>query len=561
MSQQLTLTQSETERANIELTAKSEEYANFRRTKHAEFIQLQSAHDSLTQKHALTESSLKAMQSAQTASTQQLTQALTKVQDLQGQLAEQEAAFTAEASGLKRLVTIMEEREKQAKDIVESIEREWAGVGDRADQRETELRAETEKERRAREEVEKRLEQLETVMERMHRGELPVAGRNTSVPATPRASTSNDHATDAMLGLSPTVAMVSKVQKGGKTFTQVYADYVHLQEEYAKKCAEYDHMERTLSDVLAQIQERVSHFVYCSVPRLTWCQAPALAQQRDEYEHLKEESTELATQLSTALVERDASAISFREVSQKLKKSHQETDLLQHQLTDLGRQVQILLKELGRRTDPSVPSDEELDGMDPLPADTINAVITNNLVLFRSLPSLQEQNQKLLKIVRELGMKMESEEREYREALEKEQSEAVREAHEAIQDLAAQLERQKKSSEVTIQAYMKERDTFKAMLARAERSSRAGVNGDVNGAAPAPSSDLVAELEDVQAQFESYKVEMGMDAERLREDLAQAQRQLGQTNAALAKATAKIEFLDGRSISAHEMLVHLLIFH
>lgn len=287
-----------------------------------------------------------------------------------------------------------------------------------------------------------------------------------------------------------------------------------------------------------------------------------LAQQREEYERLRDECTQLAHQLSTALAERDANAASFQEVSQKLKKSHQETDLLQHQLTDLGRQVQTLLKELGRRTDPSIPSDEELDDQMTLPADNIDAVITNNLVLFCSIPSLQEQNQKLLKIVRELGAKMEAEEREYREALEKEQSEAVREAHEAIQDLAAQLERQKKSSDVTIQAYMKERDTLKAMVARAERSSlRGGVNGDVNGAAAAPSNDLVAELEDVQAQFESYKVEMGMDAEKLREDLAQAQRQLGQANAAFAKATAKIEFLDGKSSSVHRLLIRLLISH
>lgn len=258
-AQQLALAQSETERVSTELTAKSEEYANYRRTKHAEFAQLQSAHDSLTQKHALAESSVRAMQSAQAASTQQLTQALTKVQDLQGRLAEQEAAFTAEVSGLKRLVTIMEEREKQAKDIVENIEREWAGVGDRAEKREAALRAETEKEQRAREEAEKRLEQLETVMERMHRGELPIAGRDTSFPATPgRASSSHNYAADAMLGFSPTVAMASRVQKSGKTFTQVYADYVRLEEEYAKKCAEYDHMDRTLSDVLAQIEERVS---------------------------------------------------------------------------------------------------------------------------------------------------------------------------------------------------------------------------------------------------------------------------------------------------------------
>jgi len=46
-----------------------------------------------------------------------------------------------------------------------------------------------------------------------------------------------------MIGLSPTVAMASKVQRSGKTFTDVYADYIRLQEEYAKKSAEYDHMD------------------------------------------------------------------------------------------------------------------------------------------------------------------------------------------------------------------------------------------------------------------------------------------------------------------------------
>lgn len=263
LSQQLTLAQAESERTTAELIAKSDEYALYRRSKHAEFVQLQAAHDALTEKHASIESSFNAMQSAQEAQTHQLTQQFSRVQDLQGKLAEQEAAFSTEVSGLKRLVTIMEEREKQAKEIVEGIEREWAGVGDRAERREATLRAEAERERRAREETEKKLEYLETVIEKMNRGELPVAGRCATLPGTPGRS--QGAAADAMLGLSPTVAMVSRVQRGGKTFTEVYADYVRLEEEYAKKCTEYDHMDKTLSDVLAQIEERV-RFVYHSPP-------------------------------------------------------------------------------------------------------------------------------------------------------------------------------------------------------------------------------------------------------------------------------------------------------
>ena len=178
------------------------------------------------------------------------------MQALTGQLAEQEARYSNEANGLKRLVGMMEEREKQAKEIVENIEHEWATVGEKAERREAMLKAETERERKGREQAEKRVEQLENVLERMGRGELPTPGHN--VPSTPmRGLGGPDLLTDGMMGLSPTVAMASKAQRTGKTFTEVYADYVRLQEEYAKKSAEYDHMDRTLSSVLAQIEERV----------------------------------------------------------------------------------------------------------------------------------------------------------------------------------------------------------------------------------------------------------------------------------------------------------------
>jgi len=88
-----------------------------------------------------------------------------------------------------------------------------------------------------------------------------------------------------------------------------------------------------------------------------------------------------------------------------LKKFHSENELLQQQLDDPRRQIQTLL---GRHADPSLPTDAEMEEMEPLPADNINAVIMNNLMLFRSIG-----RQKLLKIVRELGTRMEAVKREY----------------------------------------------------------------------------------------------------------------------------------------------------
>jgi nucleoprotein TPR len=275
--------------------------------------------------------------------------------------------------------------------------------------------------------------------------------------------------------------------------------------------------------------------------------APILAQQRVEYERLQSESAQLASQLADALAERDSSVSTSTDVSQRLAKTNRENQLLQKQLNDMGRQVQTLLKEIARRQDPTIPSDEELEADESTaPAENIDEVITNNLVLFRSVPALQAQNQKLLGIVREMGAKMEAEEREYREALEKEQGEAVREAHEAITALQEQLETQRHTHGVKIQAFTKERESLKALLARAERNNVGkDLHGQTNG--PASQSDIADELAEIQEQFDAYRAETGVDSVRLREDTVTAQREVAQLATQLAKANVKLEIAGGMS--------------
>lgn len=254
MTQQLQLAQAELERVNAELVAKSEEFTKYRRTKQAELVTLQANYDSTLQNYDSAQSSLKALQSSHASQTHQLTQALTKVHDCTAQLAEQEAIFNNESNGLRRLVSVLETREKQAKDIVDGIEKEWEEYTDKTEKEQKALRAEAEREKKAREEADKKLDHLQTVLEKMGQGELPVPGR---MPGTPMRGL--DESMDGMMGLSPSVAIASRAQKTGKTFTEVYADYVRLQEDYAKKCMEYDHMDRTLTQVLAQIEERVRY--------------------------------------------------------------------------------------------------------------------------------------------------------------------------------------------------------------------------------------------------------------------------------------------------------------
>ncbi|KAH9169938.1 hypothetical protein EDB89DRAFT_1980725 [Lactarius sanguifluus] len=528
LTQQLQLAKDEADRTSKELAKKSEDFANYRHEKHASHSQLQSAHDALKEEYASKEGTLKVLQDAHNVQSRQLTQSLTRQQDLSARIAEQDATYASEVAGLRRLIEMVEAREAQSKAIVENVEQEWEAVNERADRRESALREQVDRERLRTEAAEARIEELERVLEKVNHGEFPVPAPGTSAPSTP-ARGSTDILMQGIMSLSPTVAIASRAQRTGKTFTEVYADHVRLQDEYAKKCAEYDRMDRTLAQVLAQIEER----------------APILAQQRAEYERLQSEAAQLASQLADALSERDYSASSATEVSQRLAKIIRENESLQKQLNDLGRQVQTLLKEIARRQDPTIPSDEELEADESTPADNIDEVITNHLVLFRSVPALQAQNQKLLGIVREMGAKMEAEEREYREALEKEQGEAVREAHEAITALQEQLEAQRRAHDVKMRAFVKERDSLKVLLARAERnSSLKESHGQANG--EATDSDLTKDLAEIQEQFDAYRAETGVDSVRLREDTVAAQREVAHLSTQLAKANAKLEITGDR---------------
>lgn len=271
-------------------------------------------------------------------------------------------------------------------------------------------------------------------------------------------------------------------------------------------------------------------------------------------ERVQAESDQLATQLSRALADRDACMVQVENANKNVQSIKKENDMLNQQIEDVGRQLKALLKELGRLHDATLPSDEDMQDIQPVR--DIEEVITNHLVLYRSIPQLQEQNMKLLRCIRELGARMESEERDYKEQLDNEQAEAIREAHEAIQALQAQLESTQSSQQATIQAYVKERDTLKMMLARYERGGAvpahmSGVEGPhglsashVNGIVREP-SELEKELEEVRSNFDAYRKEMGVDSVKLREEAVQYQREASQLGASLAKANAKIEFLQG----------------
>ena len=246
--------------------------------------------------------------------------------------------------------------------------------------------------------------------------------------------------------------------------------------------------------------------------------------------------------LADALQDRDLQTRNANAALEKLRSKEQEFHLVEQQLSDLGRQVRFLMRELEIKSDPALASVEFEDDEEPSPDSTdTDILITSHLTLFKNLPQLQAQNQKLLMITRELAAKMEAEEKQWREMAERTENDAVRRATEMINTLTDKLNNQA----TQLSAAKQETEIFRAMVQR-----QGGVGpalGERHTMDLTSDQDVPTGLAQATrlADLNSVLRDMGTNAAKLQEELNASQRDTSRLNASYAKANAEIEYLSG----------------
>lgn len=187
------------------------------------------------------------------------TEALQRINDLRADLADQESKFRSELTTQKRLVTLLESRNEEARLRVQEVDSEWENMVKAADDREAELHGLLDKERQKVDALQHRVDDLRSVIEKMGSGELPVMngfeqGDSPSAAGTPAPS----GYLSASMMLSPAASLATRFQKSGKTFTEVYTDYIRIQAELAAEKQESSRLGECLAQILSDIEERVS---------------------------------------------------------------------------------------------------------------------------------------------------------------------------------------------------------------------------------------------------------------------------------------------------------------
>ena len=261
--------------------------------------------------------------------------------------------------------------------------------------------------------------------------------------------------------LSPAAVVATRLAKSGLSITQMYTKFLDISNACQLKDVELNGLKEILSKVQDELMKK----------------GPEMKRQREELDAAKREVIGLREQLESSVKERNRLQRVIRDRDDKMVAFERERSSLRFKCSDLSRQVQSLLHRVevaeGRRQ----ADDEDMVSSSGVSAeDTFQnsaEFISKKLVEFGDITELQQQNERLLALIRELSSDKEADE----------------ERQKKLADLEEQLTRSKteydqlqtahRHAQELLSAVTQQRDSFK-MLVRSPQSTVAPDDKSVN---------------------------------------------------------------------------------
>ena len=436
-----------------ELQTRTQENAKFRKERNARIASLQRELEDSS-------SSLDTLKRTETNLRQRLEEiqgkadeAFARIASLEEDSTRQEQGWKAELDGSRRLAELQAQNAATHKARLHQIEEELGRTKDDAADEIGKYQAEIETERADKEQAEARVAELELSVERLE--QQPRA----SIPGTPLHNGAFDPATPGRAA-SP-FAVPGSSRKYANKFPFTNTEYLTKYNEALSDLEAERRRTQKLSTALDEIATEMEN------------RGPEMMEMRAEHERLEEQVLHFSGLLEDANTNRD---IAFKDVERwqgEAESRAHEGKLLRQQLRDLSSQIKMLLAEEQYRKQglEELSADErlqieraargDLEDWARNESDT-NQLISLRLVIYRNVSEMQEKNEQLLGVVRELGDRMEGDEAR------KKAAETAATAQEA-DELRHQVARYKDELQATatqIDSYVKERDMFRRMLQR-----------------------------------------------------------------------------------------------
>jgi nucleoprotein TPR len=552
LKQEVELVKKNNEWFENELKTKSAETLKYRKEKGARIAELQRLNDEANSNVEALKRTEQALRGRLDEVQKKAEDSLSKIQQLQEAAAKTEEGFRQELESARRLADLQAQQTETHRNRLKDVEIALEKAKDEAADEVSKCRQDAETERHDREQAEHRIAELETEVDRLQvlSTARPQAG---SVPSTPRNGLNG-----SMHGRAGSPAQFGTPgSTRGKTITVTQA----MEEVYKYKGLLAT--ERRRSERLAEEVEEMMRGLEAKRPEIEDTQA--------ENERLQQEIVAMSNFVDQTGIERDRAKKDVRRAESKASTAQAEANILRQQLRDLSAQIKMLLFDQAVRenemdglsaTDRAQferlargeIGDEAFEGL----TDT-DRFISQRLTVFRNVKELQEKNEELLKITRQLGAQMESE-----EALAAKHQAAK--DHEEVQNLLNKIENYKDELQSMItrsESYIKERDMFRRMLQHRGQLPPASdlasvfgqsVDGNQNGVVPTieqrDNANYAALLRELQGHFDQYREEQSTDRRTMKEQIDKLSLEKGSLQAEIAKISSQLTFANER----YEML-------
>jgi len=550
IQQELEQAQRNNEWQDKELKTKSAEALKFRKEKGARIAELQRQNEEAN-------ANLEAVKRTETALRTRLEEvqkkaeeSLSKVQQLQEAAATTEEGFRQELESSKRLAELQAQQTETHRNRLKEVEALLQKARDDAAAEAARRQHDVEAESQERERLENRIAELEAEVDRLEAAAS--ATYPASVPGTPRPGLNG-----LFRGGSPGIfGTPGSTRKSTITATQAIEELYKVKGQLQTERRRNERLTAEMEEMMQGLEAK----------------QPEIEEMQNEHERLQQEIVEMSKFVDATGKERDRAKKDARKALSEAKTAQAELEILRQQLRDLSAQVKMLLCDLDaqQRGVESLTGPERLqlerlargevseDSFEGL-TDT-DKFISQRLTVFRSVSDLQDKNQELLRITRELGAKMESE-----EAM-AEKNQAAQD-HEKVQQLERQVDHcndEIRSLVARSESYIKERDMFRRMLqhrgqipASSDLESLFGqsVSGEaVVGSIETPSAkdnaNYATLLRELQSHFDQYREEQSIDrrtmkeqGDRLASEKSGLQSEIAKINSQLTLANERYEML------------------
>lgn len=454
LQQEMELLRKNTEWYEGELKTRTADSTRFRKEKNAQVADLQRANAD----HAETIDALQRTEALLRKHAEELRAKADEdrlhIQQLEDDAATNEANFRSELDNAKRLAAIQLKTAELAKNRLEELTRDYHTLQEGAAEEVGQLQADIELERTKAAEAESRAASLESTVENLEREAVQL---KTGTPR--RVANGSSYGTPGRAG-SPAV--------GGMTNTKIFAENSALKEQLRDARNENEQKATVMQNMIDELEQL----------------EPAVEELRRTNESLTTQISEISSDLEDAVAEKDAAKKEERKARGDLEGARRETTQLQKQVQDLTVQLRSLIwrQQAAEQGLASLTAEQQqfviASENNQLPEGqsygetATDQIISQHLILYKDIASLQAQNAELDRTIRDVAAKHEGEEANLKKAQhEKDLVELGQ-----LRTRLAEYEDQIKSLNTRAHSYKKERDMYRQVA-----TSRGLVSQDSEG--------------------------------------------------------------------------------